>query len=490
MKSLLRSAIIAAALTQSIPAAQAQLDIARQVDALFEPLFVPDSPAQVERSSQQEALARDRASSRSVNRRAGSRGDADSRERPNRRSQPDGVALRPANSSGNRARGRQRAQDRAAEGRAVAYQEDQRTVEEIAPPRGTVTGDNRQHEPPIDYGLSWDRGMRPIGEGDCMSPDCSPMACPPCDYCEQECCVCPRRCLTFSVEYLLLRPSNADVAYASEVDGPDNADPPQGIQVGPMGVVGPGYRSGYRAGFTVPFGMCARIGASFTDFTGGDNDTVTRADNATTVIRPLVTHPLAENAASDWDTATAEQAVRLRMLDVDYILDLQPSCQHEMALFVGPRFGQLKQRFRSEFAGLGFRNVGTDIDFDGGGVGLGLDLKRLSACRRWVIYGRGEASFLVGDFNGRYEQISDADPNEVFTTWSAARIVPVLNLGVGIGWRGPCDRLRFDAGYRVGAWYNVVPTDGFITAVHANDFDSVSDDILFDGVHAALTLRL
>ena len=57
--------------------------------------------------------------------------------------------------------------------------------------------------------------------------------------------------------------------------------------------------------------------------------------------------------------------------------------------------------------------------------------------------------------------------------WKAGRIVTMLDLELGVGWTGPCDRFRLRAGYLISGWLNTVRTDEWIDAVNANQFSNV-----------------
>ena len=69
-------------------------------------------------------------------------------------------------------------------------------------------------------------------------------------------------------------------------------------------------------------------------------------------------------------------------------------------------------------------------------------------------------------------------------------MVPVLDLELGVGWSGPCDRLRIRCGYLLSAWFNTLQTDEWIDAVNANRFsDSASSTMVFDGLTAQAEYR-
>lgn len=91
---------------------------------------------------------------------------------------------------------------------------------------------------------------------------------------------------------------------------------------------------------------------------------------------------------------------------------------------------------------------------------------------------------MVGEFKADYQQTNTFNGVEAFTNWSAGRIVPALELEIGVGWVGPRRRLRISGGYAVQTWFNVVKTEEFIGAVQSHNFDSLSDVLTFDGLVA------
>ena len=98
------------------------------------------------------------------------------------------------------------------------------------------------------------------------------------------------------------------------------------------------------------------------------------------------------------------------------------------------------------------------------------------------IYGRGDASFIRGQFRGRYLQADNFRGNVVTAGWTEDRVVPILDLELGFGWANARDSFRLTAGYMFNAWYNVITTDKFISAVQRNDSVAVADSITFDGL--------
>jgi hypothetical protein len=317
---------------------------------------------------------------------------------------------------------------------------------------------------------------QPTGEGECDE----------CEMCLPEC----RRGCCWEVfgDYLLLRVRDAEVAYAVPIDGAIVPPPAVPVQVGPTAVVDAQYDSGFRVGAGYQWDDCATLRASFSWFeSGDDNEIATAAPN---VLRSVVTHPGAQAAPTDFLRAQASHDIEFQLGDVDYSAIFSCSELHVLSWVIGARYAHLEQNFRSRFADGGVEAVATDITFDGGGIRLGLEGERYArGGSGLMVYGRGLASFVAGDFQGRYMMGTGADPTIVDTTWEAGRIVTILDLEAGVGWTSPRGRVRLMVGYMLSAWLNAVQTDEFIQGVRANNMVDLGDGLTFDGLVARAAIR-
>ena len=157
---------------------------------------------------------------------------------------------------------------------------------------------------------------------------------------------------------------------------------------------------------------------------------------------------------------------------------------------LGARYGALQQDFTGYFAvPTNAENVITDIHFDGAGIRVGLDAEWYSRCQTWVVYARGMASFVAGEFRASYVQEDLFGQTLVFTDWRAGRIVSMLDLEIGAGWTSPQGCFRVTGGYMVSGWFNTVNTDEFIKAVQGNNFVGLNDKMTFDGLVARAEIR-
>lgn len=288
-------------------------------------------------------------------------------------------------------------------------------------------------------------------------------------------------------EFLYLRPRNAEIAYAVPIDG--NLVPNgEQFQIGAVRVVDPDYSPGFRfgAGFTIS--ECNQIVLTYSQLDSHTQDAIS-LPGLGPVVRSLVGPlPSALNAASDSLDSGASLDTQFKLLDVDYRGLIAYCCDYKVAYLVGARYANLEQHFRSQFDVNGTNNVLAESEFDGAGMRLGLDGERYGCSTQFFVYGKGYASLVAGQFRTRYQYNNQSDPLIVDTTWKAGRLVTILDLETGIGWRNHCDNLRFSVGYMFSSWLNVVKTNEWINTVQNNNFVDPSDNfrgmMTFDGLTA------
>jgi len=294
----------------------------------------------------------------------------------------------------------------------------------------------------------------------------------------------------FFGDFLYLRPRNAEVAYALPIDGVVALG--DEVPIGPVAIVDQEYEPGFRAGAVIRLTDGASIRGQYSYFRSHASDSATILPP--NVLRSLVTHPNAANAATDTLDASAQQDINFDLVDIDYrglILGCESCTDCRCAIVVngiiGGRYAMMEQQFRSSFEVLGTRTVDTNIDFEGGGIRLGVEAEHHATTTGYYVYGSGITNLIVGEFKADYRQVHSNNGQEAFTSWQAGRIVPVVDLELGVGWVGPRRRLKFSGGYLVSTWFNVVKTEDFINAVQHSEFDDLSGILTFDGLVARAT---
>jgi hypothetical protein len=306
------------------------------------------------------------------------------------------------------------------------------------------------------------------------------------------CCSCPQcrgRLMGFEFfgEYLYLRPRDAEVAYAVPIDGPITPTLGNGIQIGPTRVTDIEHRGSFRVGLSAVSTICGRITGQWAHFESRDTDSFSIA--SPDVIRSLVTHPLGVNAASDGLQTSADYDIDFDLIDLAVQSPILRGPCWSADWIWGIRYGQLSQQFSSQLALNGETSVDTDIAFNGLGPRVGLHGQRNLGFGNLYMFSRGEASFLVGSFDATYVQEDAFSGVVVDSSWEAGRIVPQLEMELGVGCASPGGRVQIRAGYLISAWFNAVRTNEFINAVQLNNPDGLGEGITFDGLVARAEVR-
>lgn len=200
-------------------------------------------------------------------------------------------------------------------------------------------------------------------------------------------------------------------------------------------------------------------------------------------------HPDAFNAASDALTASGTTELDFHVFDLDYRFLLHGSDHSAINMIIGARYAHMDQEIDAIYQPVGIIDaVSSDIDFDGGGLRLGLDAEH-HVGRGFYGYGKATASFLAGEYEASYLNTRDG----AFVSaadYEAARLVTILDLEVGVGWQAR-QNLRFSTGYLVSSWFNSITTEDWIDGVRDTDdrFADMSQAITFDGFNIRAELR-
>ena len=285
---------------------------------------------------------------------------------------------------------------------------------------------------------------------------------------------------TFWISGLYMRPRNADIAYAVPIDGLVGTILPTPIQVGQVDIVDPDYSLGYDLGFHLAINCLTSITFEYMSLQTSTTNRV--EETSPNVLRSLVSHPSSSSAAADFLSASASLGIDMDVTDVSLRHLFVGGDVFAVNYFVGARYARLEQRFKSSFVANGTEDVVSDVDFDGAGLRLGIDMQRFACNHNVYFYGNGAASFMAGKFQTQYDQRQSFDPTIVETSWEAGRVVPILDLELGAGWSSPGGRFKVSLGYLYNAWFNTVKNDDFIQAVQQNDFNGLNNTMSFDGL--------
>ncbi|MCA9261049.1 MAG: hypothetical protein KDA61_17660 [Planctomycetales bacterium] len=290
-------------------------------------------------------------------------------------------------------------------------------------------------------------------------------------------------------EFIYLRPRDADVTFAVPTDGAVNPVP-----IGPTGTLNPDFEPGFRAGLNARLSDCASLAVQYTRL----SSETTAASSISAILgelQPVLLHPGTLNTTSASQDANARLNLDMDLLDVQFrgMLDgleqQGASCADATHYLLGVRMASLDQRLNANYIVTGTTSVATAVDFAGAGLSAGIESERYNNNWGVFIYGRGLVHVLAGEFDASYVQQNSFNGVEAQTSWTGARIVPVVETELGVGWTGPRRHLRFSAGYMISAWFNMVQPDEFIGATQMFDFSGMSDMLTFDGLTARVEWR-
>jgi len=305
---------------------------------------------------------------------------------------------------------------------------------------------------------------------------------------ECECCN-PLWCYRNSVfvDFLYLRPGNIDYIYAVEQTGTLPTDSP----TGPVGRVGFDGAPGYRIGFNYALTDCSGIQASYTWFQDGTSSTINATPGTVLIFQPGL--PSIPNVGASSVQASARYDIRFQQFDVDYRGLLYGTCNSAVNYFAGLRYANLNQRLTAtEDVGVpvGLSTVRTQLNFDGFGIGGGLDGMRRSAYSGLLFYGRSSASFVSGEFKADFRQTSQFLPTPALgNTLVDYRVMTILQAELGGGWQSDSGAIRVTAGYMFAGWFNALTTGSYIPGVQNRQFNNLNETITFDGLVSRFEYR-
>jgi hypothetical protein len=202
------------------------------------------------------------------------------------------------------------------------------------------------------------------------------------------------------------------------------------------------------------------------------------------VLLPLLFHPSLLNCPLGTSTrARASSSIDFDRVNIDYRRYVDCGCLR-LDWLVGFGYGELIQDLRaiydegrvevnSESWGYGARIGG------GGEYGVG----------RFRGFAHGDLTLLASNAKARYQTIDIFDGEEVDFTQDLDRIIPVVDLEVGVA-MDLCRNTVLKVGYTYSIWFNVVTTPVFVSDVQHGDIDGNSGDTLtFDGVFARVEIN-
>jgi hypothetical protein len=296
-------------------------------------------------------------------------------------------------------------------------------------------------------------------------------------------------------DFLYMRPRNANVAYGVVFSGPLDTPPSAAtpIQVASPGVASIDYHPGFRVGFAKSLDECNAVVATFTHYEGENLDSISTDPAGQFLIRSMVSNPSTwpnSNLYGDWLSAASDFQMIYSLADVDFRWTYENQNDTRLSLFAGMRYASLDQRLDVNFSSLVDPQyfVHNQVNFDGGGLRIGWEGERRTPLGL-VFYGRAAGSLVAGTFRCNHTETDALVGPLVNTGYPADRVVPMLDVEMGVGLSLFSDRLRLTTGYSFSGWFNVVRTDQLISAVQNNNFNGMSGTLTFDGLVSRVELR-
>jgi len=289
-------------------------------------------------------------------------------------------------------------------------------------------------------------------------------------------------------EFLFLRPGNVDVVYATEQT---SFDPTLASPTGPVGRVNVDRGTGFRIGAGWGLNDCTSVVATYSWLESDTENTINAVPG--NIMNLEVGHPSLITSGAPSNTASAFYDLDFQLLDLDYRSLLWGNRDAALNYLVGLRYGHLSQDFLAEqeiFSAAGLTNVSSEIDFDGFGIRFGLDGMKRRAGTGMLLYAKGQASFVSGEFKANFVQANQFGGAAVIgNDFEDYRIVSILDAELGLGWESAGGRLRVTGGYLVSGWFNTLTTATYIEGVQSGDFAEMAETLTFDGLVGRLELR-
>lgn len=328
-------------------------------------------------------------------------------------------------------------------------------------------------------------------ESTCMEP-CD------CGNCCGECCCKPCCCRGIGHDtgvwgdFLLLSPTDADVAHAQQQNGTGGAGT---VPFGVIGVVDPAYEPGFRVGGTIGLSPCSSLQVAYSYY---ESDAVQFlvapvVPGGGGAVGSLVHHPGA-GIISSAGPVQAAYGIDYQLGEFKYRALLCGDQCGYVNWGVGARYAHLEQDFYQTglFSGsqAGVLDTTTSVEFDGGGALFGLDGERRFGRSGFSVYGNLGISPIVGQFTTQYDMVNSSTAVQLAQArWKDDRFVTILDVETGLAWTSCQGRVRFSAGWLSQHWYNVITTGEFIDAVRANNYNDASATLSFDGLVTRVELR-
>jgi hypothetical protein len=307
---------------------------------------------------------------------------------------------------------------------------------------------------------------------------------------EDQCGGCGPRYRAFA-DYLYLQVTDADVAHAQQQNGIGGAGT---VPYGDIGTIELEYNSGVRVGGIVACDDCSGVYYSFTHFESDAFSDLEAPDitGGGGAVGSLVHHPQAQITASQ-GPVNAEYEINYQLADLMFRRQWRGDGCWSVNYLIGAQYGRLEQDFAQTgvFSGgnAGTIDTFTTINFDGGGLKVGIDSERqFGLC--FSGYSRLTAAAMSGRFTSRYTMLNSTTETLLAqANWKDDRVIAQVEYEIGLALTSCNRRWRWATGYMFSHWGNVVNTTEFIDAVRLDYYGDIDETVSFDGLVTRLEAR-
>lgn len=281
-----------------------------------------------------------------------------------------------------------------------------------------------------------------------------------------------------TAEYLLLRPRRGAFDFAL-VDPNRDLVPSGSVQS-----LNYELRSGVRVG--IGYLLAESLWDAKFEYTylGSGADRTVSAPAGGTLYATLTRPGLNDEA----NTASATAGLQYNLFDAvlgrRVILDERTAAR----IYGGIRFATIRQSFQTIYNG-GDANQGlvsTNSNFDGFGPLAGGELT-WTVCNGFHLYGRGSAALITGRLGNPINETNNGGRTLYGDLqFSERRIIPVMSLGLGLGWQA--DRVSIRAGYEITNWFGLIDTPRFSGELSEGKFTTRPGDLSLEGLFVQIGL--
>jgi hypothetical protein len=296
--------------------------------------------------------------------------------------------------------------------------------------------------------------------------------------------------LSLHGDYLLVRPRRNALDFA--VSSPNVTSAPGGSVESLFWET----RSGFSAGGSLPIGHGWEGRLDYSYFFSQGNRSLTTPDGGT-LFATLSHGGFFDDVAS----AAASSSINYNVIDLELAKHLAVSDGLDLTLSGGGRFAWINQQFTAIYNGGSGGAVNAVIDspvyFRGAGLSAGAegfwklgpgergeDRRPLSGLG---IYAKARGSILSGEFRNF---LSETNNNGALVLVNVRekyqQLVPVMELGAGLAWRG--EHWRLGVGYELANWFNMVDSLDFTSATSLGKPSRRMSDLTLEALAIQLEL--